>query len=91
MPILKIVGLADGPSDFDDSYVVEYDPTIPYGVSPMGFTLNCHLVVTRDKSKARVYATMGEALEDWKRAYGLRPDGQPNRPLTAFNVEVLHE
>lgn len=40
---------------------------------------------------ARVFADAGAALAYWKRqstVRPLRPDGKPNRPLSAFTVEI---
>ena len=45
--------------------------------------------LTRDLAQAKRFADFGAALEYWKRqstVRPLRPDGQPNRPLTAYNV-----
>jgi hypothetical protein len=44
---------------------------------------------TTDPEDAMVFATVGDALEMWKRQstlLPLRPDGRPNRPLTAWTV-----
>ena len=89
MPRIKIWGDSHGnPTEFDDQYVVEYDPTRE-GVSPSGVPMNAHLITTPDPAQAKVYATAAEAFEEWRRAHGVRPwDGKPNRPLTAFNVEI---
>lgn len=88
MPRLKLVGLAaGGHTEFDGAYVVEYDPWRK-GVSPSGHLMTCHLIVTRNPDKAKVYASSKEAFEEWKRDAGVRPDGEPNRPLTAYNVEI---
>ena len=64
-----------------DSHVPGY-PTYPTGV----------VEVTQDIDKAHLFASMEEAMETWRRqskAVPLRPDGKPNRPLTAFTVEVI--
>jgi hypothetical protein len=87
---IRIMGLiGGGTSAFDGQYVVEYDPGRG-GVEPgTGFPMLAHLVTTPDKSKATRYEA-GEAFELWKSVdpdNPLRPDGEPNRPLTAFSVE----
>jgi len=50
-------------------------------------------IPTTDKiEEARHFANAGEALTFWQtqsRVRPLRPDGDPNRPLTAFTVEVV--
>lgn len=47
---------------------------------------------TADVDKALVFDNAGAALECWKqvnRNKPVRPDGKPNRPLTAFTVELV--
>jgi hypothetical protein len=49
------------------------------------------LQLSQDPAEARVFAHIGEALDYWRRPSQktpLRPDGRPNRPLTAFTVEL---
>jgi hypothetical protein len=44
---------------------------------------------TSDKSQAMVFASFAEAFEAWRavpESRPLRPDGEPNRPMTAFTV-----
>jgi len=48
---------------------------------------------TPDKSKAMMFRDAGLAHEFWRTQSKLKPfreDGYPNRPLTAFTVELLH-
>lgn len=87
---LLIVGLATGePSEWDGQYVVEYDPSRPHQ-DPESLC-SCHLVTTTDPDDAlqagstalwRLYMQ-----DDQREMY--RPDGKPNRPLTAFTVEFI--
>lgn len=47
---------------------------------------------TGDVEKAYQFATAGAALEAWRAVPESRPtrdDGRPNRPLSAFTIEVL--
>lgn len=47
---------------------------------------------TDQKERALKFPNAGAALEEWRRASTvrpLRPDGQPNRPLTAFSVGIV--
>jgi len=82
---LKIVSLASGgKSPFDDTYIVEYDPT-RRGVDPHGRPMSAHLIVTDDPTKA-LEGNAAELLNLWRKSYGVRDDGKPNRPLTAFTV-----
>lgn len=43
---------------------------------------------TSDIDKAMTFATRGEALKTWTTSIGIRPDGELDRPLTAFTVEI---
>jgi len=89
--VIKVVGLVDGtPTAFDGQYLVEYDLTRD-GVEPRtGASMMVHLVTTPDITKAARYET-GAALELWRSVdprCPVRPDGEPNRPLTAFSIEI---
>ncbi len=87
MPVtIKIIGLNTGmETPFDSQYVVEYDPGyhLPNGEYDGG-----KLITTPDITKARQFENASEALNYWRQDFGLREDAQPNRPLTAFSVEV---
>jgi len=84
---IRILGGADGePTEFDGQYVKEYDPR-RWGDSPSGEPMFCHLVTTTDPAQAIAFDNLGDALKFWRWAYGMRPDGEPMRPLTHFNVE----
>lgn len=51
-----------------------------------------HVYLTLDINKAKRFATLAEVFEEWKRQSNkipLRPDGKPNRPLTAYNMSPL--
>ena len=88
MARLKIVGLGNGEATpFDGEYVAEYDPTRD-GYDREGNVMFCHLVTTADPAKA-LDLPVDKILELWKKPHGIRPDGYPNRPLTAFTVEVV--
>lgn len=84
---LKIVGV---PIDLpvtpieEGQYVKSYQASGGFG---HGF-----IETTDDIAKALKFADVGEALECWRAVsttHPLRPDGKPNRPLTAFTVEVV--
>jgi len=82
---LRIIGTVLGePSPFDGQYVKEYDPTYCH---PDGYDGGI-LETTPDPGEALTFPSAVEALECWRKSYGTRCDGQPNRPLTAFTVEV---
>lgn len=85
--IMLIVELSTGePTPFDGKYLVAYDASGPD--SP---DLTCWLEVTDDPAQA-LRAPAGELLELWRsvdQRRPVRPDGQPNRPLTAFTIQTL--
>ena len=86
--VLRIDGDALGnPTPFDGQWITEYDPS-RLGIAPDGRPLLCHLRTTRIISRAKMFDTAGEAIMFFRRDYGLRTDGKPNRPLTAFNIWV---
>lgn len=93
MRVIRIVGLRGGPPcPFDGQYLVEYDPD-RLGVDPRGVEMAAHIVCSPDRGDAKEYPTAAYALADWQRVSQKWPlreyDAQPNRPLTAFTVEVL--
>jgi hypothetical protein len=89
--VIRIESLvAGGTTPFDGQYVAEYDPSRA-GVSPEGFPMLCHLVTTPDIEKALQFEDGVAAAEAWKAVDSKQPvrgDGKPNRPLTAFTVEI---
>ncbi len=83
MPRLKLIGTAVGqPTEHDGRWLVEYDPS-------MALTEDRIVLKTTDQeAEAKVFPTGREALECWRLPVGVRPDGKPNRPLTAWTVEI---
>jgi hypothetical protein len=78
-------GYANGmPCPFDGMYLERYNPN---GDERRGLGR-----WTKDKADAKRFATKGEAFELWRAVRTVDPvrpwDGKPNRPLTAFNVEI---
>lgn len=64
-------------------YVESYDPDANGGAGD--------LVITDEEADAKRFAGVAEATECWRaqsRTLPLRPDGKPNRPMTAFTVEI---
>lgn len=87
--ILRIEGLATGgPNQWQGHYVESCDfeaDMSPGSNAAMGS-------FTADPLKAKQFGGPIEALEFWKtirKRDGLRPDGKPNRPLTAFTVSII--
>lgn len=84
--VLKIMELACGdPSEFDGKFVQKYDPTFR---EADGSYEGGILEVCDDPKNAKQFASAAEAMECWRQSFGLRPDGKPNSPLTAWSVLV---
>lgn len=87
--VIKIHGLINGePTAFDGQYVVEYDAG-RNGYDPLsGREMFAYLVTTPIRAEATRFE---DPLEVWRRIdprMPTRADGRPNRPLTAFTIEV---
>lgn len=82
--IIRILCFADGrKSSIDGQWLKSYDPEAFEGRGDIRTTRNPELAL-RCKSFA-------QATELWKapsRWRPLRPDGQANRPLSAFTIEI---
>lgn len=84
--VILILGSALGfRSEIDGNYIEDYMPdNDPAGLGT--------LLVTDNIKKAKQFGVYREAWEFWKqqsRRVPFRPDGEPNRPLTAYCVEIL--
>lgn len=63
-------------------YIKGFDPDYRF---PIG-----RVITTKDPAEAMRFESAPAALAYWsQRVGGIRPDGKPNRPLTAFTVEVV--
>lgn len=68
----------------DGTYVVSCDFEAFGGVG--------HVQLTRQRARAKVFDSPEEAMRYWQtrsRTRPTRPDGKPNRPLTAYSVELV--
>ena len=87
---MRLDGLISGHrSPYDGQYLVEYDPDIK-GIDPDGRPMLCHLSTTPDREQALRLPKV-ELLELWRKVstrWPKRPDGKPNRPLTAYTVTI---
>lgn len=83
---LRIIGTVTGePSPFDGQFIKAYDPSYwPAGEEYDGGLLE----TTPNPDDALQFDDVGAALECWRKPFGTRTDGKPNRPLTAFTCEV---
>jgi len=74
-----------------NAFVKSYDPTIH---EPNGSYNGGRLEFTKDPREAFVYADFVAASEAWRqtsgcRCHGIRKDGKPNRPLTAYTITIM--
>lgn len=80
--VLVCAGFASGNfCPVEGQYLKSYDPEAHDGRGDATFT--------RDRSEAMRFSDVVAALDLWKavpKCRPLRPDGEPNRPLTAFSV-----
>jgi len=82
--VLRVIGLADGRHSPMDGALVRFSD-VNAGQGRGAVT------GTYDRAKAVQFATAAEAIAYWQAVSGVRPvrpDGQPNRPLTAYTVVV---
>lgn len=83
--------------------ITAFDPTYPLnGQYVMDFDVGAYdpfdrthgpVPTTENIAKAKHFADIAAALEFWRtpsRIRPRRPDGEPNRPLTGFSVEIVN-
>jgi hypothetical protein len=79
--IIQLIELVSGESDpAQGQYVKEYDPRAYAGRG--------YLLTTPDESCARRFPDVEAAARYWRQSAEVRPDGRPNRPLTAWTVDI---
>ena len=74
------------PTALDHTWLREYDPDAHGGRGVIRGTKN--------RAEAMQFAEAGDAMKLWRaqsRVRPLRPDGRPNRPLTAYTIEVCED
>lgn len=90
--VIRVWGLAGGDTTgFDGQFLVEYDPN-RRGHDPDGRPMLAHVRTTPHPGAALTFPTGVEAWALWRQQstrWPRRPDGRPNRPLTAFTIEVV--
>jgi hypothetical protein len=88
--VIFLAGGVEGMKDYPEltehigRYVVHYDPW----QAPKG---GQWLWTTADRDKAFHFRTMQEAQQFWSTSIGTRIDGKPDRPLTAYHVQILRD
>jgi hypothetical protein len=84
--VIRLICAANGVSTpVDGQYVLEYHPT---RMQRYGYYDESVLKTTGDMLEAKRFEDVAAAVKCYRLTHGLRPDGQPNRPLTAWSVEI---
>jgi hypothetical protein len=88
MTLIPLQDTADIDFTNGKRYLKSFDPDAFFGRG--------HIVETRDIRQAKRFVDLGSLFTEWKRQSNikpLRPDGKPNRPLTAYSMtpEVVKE
>lgn len=85
--LIRLAGNALGVPDaaLDGKFLKSYDPSANGGHGA--------IVVTDSPRDAMRFASFAEALECYRQQHGVRVgfDNKPNRPLTAFSIEIVPE
>lgn len=87
---MKLIGIRDMETPFDGQYLYHYDPDKPMEVN--GVPMVCTVLTTPYPEQAKKFENVGDLHAEWTRVCEkepVRPDGKPNRPLTAFTIESL--
>lgn len=77
--VIECLGVNRGPCDVEGHFLAAFDATT--GKSTW----------TRDRYQAIHFSSAIEALKMYRTVHAtdpIRPDGKPNRPLTAFTVSI---
>lgn len=82
--LLKAIGFAqDVMCPHEGQYLETFDFEYENGLGQGTFT--------KDPSRAKQFPSFGDAFEFWRtqsKARELRPDGKPNRPMTALSITI---
>lgn len=90
--VIRFVCRMDGePTGYDGEYLKSYDASY---VPSNGKYNGGDLITTPNIEEAQKFETPSEALTTWKetapKPWSVRLwDGKPNRPLTAYTIEVI--
>jgi len=88
---IRIIGVANmehQPHPLSGAFIQSYDVTT---LNEQGAYSGGDLEVCDTITKAKHFADQFEAMNFWRTEspYGNRADGKPDRPLTAFTVEIV--
>jgi len=93
MRLIEVMQPGASPTPYDGQFLQEYDPNRD-GISPDGKRMLAHLVCTPEPREAMRFANPGIAWQQWllvDERNPVRPDGKPNRPLSAFSISIEEE
>jgi hypothetical protein len=82
--IVKIIGTWDTETPHDGRYLVSWNSDTRYG--------DLHCVSTDNWEHAKLFINHAEVMSEWSKVSVIdpkRPDGKPNRPLTALTFEFV--
>lgn len=89
---MRLIGLASGePSPLDGKLLKAFDPGRD-GVAPDGTPMTAFLEATDDPAEALVFESFRDIHELWTQVdprQPVRPDGEPNRPLSAYTFQTI--
>lgn len=78
--VIRLVALANGTRSADEGkYLQDYDAG------------RGTYIATTEAASAKHFPDLSAVHEYVRQSAGLRPDGKPNRPLTAWTIEVLRD
>ena len=85
--IVKVVGVAAGgdAGPHANRYVKQWNPHSPFG--------ECWIDTVAEPWEARRFADLAQVVREQRtvsRVQQHRPDGKPNRPLTALTIQIEH-
>jgi len=86
---IRLIAAANGErTPHDKRYLRAYEAA---AMDTHGVYHGGRLESTASRAEALHFATAAEALRVVQQQCGVRPDGKPNRPLTAWHCEIAKE
>ena len=99
--VIKVIAVGNGAAFNQPVWIENYDVDAPPAADGFVSVHDDHAVIssplggritlTTDHANARRFPSMAEAFEAWNTVSTMRPtrpDGEPNKPLTALTVEI---
>lgn len=99
--IIKVHGLGDGATFTEPLWLERYDVNAPPDAQRASYRIRDGMIIngafggriilTTDREAAMTFESTADAMTAWNTPstrWPLRPDGRPNKPLTALTVEI---